>query len=213
MAVTYQSQASAAPTSGITITVNKPSGTVEGDVLVAMISVKAGVDLTINPPAGWTAVGQANTAIVSIRTGVWYKVAGASEGGSYAWTSTQTISDATGLILRYAPQSPTTPPGVIDASAMGSAVSPAVAPSLTATENADTLIALFSTNGTPGSTPSGMTQRAAINGANSGAWAYDQQLDAPGAAGTRTWTGSTTGVGWSILLKAAQAGSRIRMMI
>lgn len=210
MANTYQSQASATPSSGTVITVSKPTGTAEGDMLIAMMSATAG-GASITPPAGWTAVGEGGTAS-STRTAVWYRVAGASEPASYNFTVGATMAAGAGLILRYAPQLPTTPPAVVDASAMGTLQSPAVAPSVSATENADTLIALFS-SGTAGSTPTGMTERAAIENLNTGAWAYDQQLSASGATGSRTWTGSVSGVGWSILLKASQAGNRIRMMI
>lgn len=211
MPMNYASQASVTPTSGTTITVSKPTGTVDGDVLIAMISVRASSSSTITAPSGWTLVGSAGTAS-STRTAVYYRVAGTSEPTSYQWTSDLAITDAVGLILRYTPSAPTTPPGSVDATGMGSLVSPAVAPSVTATGNNDRLIALFS-SGTPGSVPTGMTQRAAIDGGNSGAWAYDQLLTAIGATGTRTWTGSGSGVGWSVALLGFNAGNRVVMMI
>lgn len=211
MPMDYASQASVTPTSGTTITVSKPTGTVDGDVLIGMISVRASSSPTITAPSGWTLVGSALTSS-STTTAVYYRVAGTSEPTSYQWTSDLAITDAVGLILRYTPSAPTTPPGTIDASGMGSIASPAVAPSVTATGNNDRLIALFS-SGTPGSVPTGMTERAAIDGGNSGAWVYDQLLTADGDTGTRTWTGSGSGCGWTIALLAYQTGNRIRMMI
>lgn len=212
MPMNYASQASVTPTSGTTITVSKPTGTVDGDVLIGMISVRASSSPTITAPSGWTLVGSALTSS-STTTAVYYRVAGTSEPASYQWTSDLAITDAVGLILRYTPSAPTTPPGTIDASGMGSIASPAVSPSVTATGNNDRLIALFSTGGTVGSAPSGMTQRAAIDGGFSGAWAYDELLTADGATGTRTWTGSDSGGGWTIALLGYQTGNRIRMMI
>ena len=211
MPMNYAAQASATPTSGTTVVVSKPAGTIDGDVLVAMVSIRASSP-SITPPSGWTLVGSVAGTSSGTVTGVWTRVA-SSEPASYTWTSSNTITDAVGLILRYTPAAPTTAPGSVDATAQGSLVSPAVAPSVSATGNNDRLICLFSTGSTVGSTPSGMTQRAAIDNGLSGAWAYDELLTAIGATGTRTWTGSGSGVGWTVALLGNQQGSRIRMMI
>ena len=216
MAVTYQSQASATPSSGTTITVAKPSGTVEGDVLVALVMVQGTTtQQSITPPAGWTAVGGGGVPSGSVRIGgVWYRVAGGSEPASYTFTVAVTMNQSVGVLLRYAPQSPTTPPGVVDDAAMAETVTtPGVAPSLDATGNADTLISLFAAQTTQGATPSGMTERVLSLQSAIKVGVYDQLLSSPGATGTREWTGSSGARSWSILLFAEQAGSRIRMMV
>lgn len=211
MAMNYASQASATPTSGTTVVVSKPSGTIEGDALIAMISIQAGSDLVFTPPSGWTLVGEESLS-TGLEVGVWTKIAGASEPTTYTWTSSQAIANAVGAIVRYTPAAPTTPPAVIDATAEGTRSTDAVAPSVTVAGNNDTLICLFTAQ-TPGSTPSGMTQRVAIDGGGSGAWIYDELLSATGSTGTRTWTGSSFGIGYTVALLANQQGSRIRMMI
>lgn len=212
MAMAYASQANAQPTFGTSITVAKPSGVVSGDVLVAIIDSVCSSAFTITPPSGWTDRGVSQNS--AHRAQVFTRVAGGSEPANYTWTTSQTITAAIGLILRYTPQLPTTPPGVVDAAAIGSSATPAVAPSVDATGNNDTLVALFFSAGTLGSTPSGMTQRAAIDAGTPAVGAYDQLLTNSGATGTRTWTGSATGYGWSIALLANQeAGNRIRMMV
>lgn len=216
MAVTYQSQASATPSSGTAITVAKPAGTVEGDVLVALVVAQSTpTGQSITPPAGWTAVGSGGVPSGSQRIGgVWYRVAGASEPANYTFAAAVTLTASVGVLLRYAPQSPTTPPGVVDDAAMaGTVKAPGVAPSLDATGNADTLISLFAAQTTQGSTPTGMTERALFLPGAAAVGIYDQQLSAPGATGTREWTGSSNARSWSILLLASQAGSRIRMMV
>ena len=216
MAVTYQSQASATPSSGTTITVTKPSGTVDGDVLVALIVAESSTPgVTITPPAGWTAVGSGGVPSGTNRIGgCWSRVAGGSEPANYTFSINNALIRSVGVLLRYAPQSPTTPPGVIDAAAMaGTVTAPGVAPSLDATGNADTLISLFAAQTTQGSTPTGMIERALILQDNIDVGVYDELLSAPGATGTREWTGSSNARSWSILLLASQAGSRIRMMI
>lgn len=212
MPMNFVSSANATPTSGTTVVVNKPSGTADGDVLVAMVSIQAGSSPAITGPSGWTLVGTVAGTSSATRTGVWTKVAGASEPASYTWTSDLTIVGAVGAIARYTPAAPTTAPGVVDATAQGSLATPAVAPSVTATGNNDRLICLFS-GATPGSTPSGMTQRVAIDGGNSGVWIYDELLTAIGATGTRTWTSAGSSMGWTVALLGNQEGSRIRMMV
>lgn len=69
--------------------VNKPTGTVEGDLMVAVYVSATGAfygtvaDLT--PPSGWTTVSElliSNAPIV----GLYYKIAGASEPSTYTWS-------------------------------------------------------------------------------------------------------------------------------
>ena len=68
-----------------TVVVTKPSGTVEGDIMIAFIT--ADIDNTITPPDGWA---QIDTALYTTTLESWayYKIAGASEGADYTWTGT-----------------------------------------------------------------------------------------------------------------------------
>jgi hypothetical protein len=71
-------------------TVNKPSGTVTGDLMVATIGF-IGIGATINLPSGWTLRSQStsnNTSAGPYTLAVIYKVAGGSEPSSYSATIT-----------------------------------------------------------------------------------------------------------------------------
>jgi hypothetical protein len=69
-------------------TVARPAGVVAGDLLLATLEVDAD-PATVTAPAGWTrlldTVAGAGTAKV-FHAQLWYKLAGASEPASYAWT-------------------------------------------------------------------------------------------------------------------------------
>lgn len=74
--------ASATGTSGTTpTTCNKPTGTIQGDLMIAFMYGDGGNAWTA--PSGWTVIQNADQAIM-------YKVAGASEGSSYSFVSTKT---------------------------------------------------------------------------------------------------------------------------
>jgi hypothetical protein len=66
-------------------TVNKPSGTVEGDILFALISSQTAGGANIDSaPSGWTKLGD-NTDN-NDRYALYYKIAGPSEPPSYTWS-------------------------------------------------------------------------------------------------------------------------------
>ena len=74
---THETSATAVGTSD-TATVNKPSGTVEGDLLVVGLMFEKGSAVSPTPPAGWTLIGRTNNS-EDIGMATYYKVAGASE--------------------------------------------------------------------------------------------------------------------------------------
>ena len=57
---------------------------VAGDVLLAQVAAVGGTGVTIAPPAGWTAI-DATANGVSVRSGVYWHTAGASEPASYSF--------------------------------------------------------------------------------------------------------------------------------
>lgn len=82
---------------GTSLTINKPSGTAEGDYLVASIAFdREGGTPAITPPSGWTAI-QTEYSGASLWTG--YKLAGASEGASYAWSFSGDARNIAGGII------------------------------------------------------------------------------------------------------------------
>jgi hypothetical protein len=71
-------------TAGTAVTVNKPSGTTDGDCLIAYIAA-AGAP-TITPPAGWDLVPSTPVASGSNVTLWAYSKIASSEGASWTWT-------------------------------------------------------------------------------------------------------------------------------
>ena len=133
-------------TEGTSVTINRPSGTVEGNLLVASV-VTNNIE-TISPPTGWGLINQGQCAGNECTLGVWFKVAGASEPFSYTFSWAGNVVHR-GIILRYSdffppqpvfpadpcfPPVPTTPPYPVHvcAAATGTSSS-ATAPSVTTT--------------------------------------------------------------------------------
>lgn len=81
------------------VNVAKPSGAVEGDVLVAFHSMVQGVLADMGTPTGgatWQSLGTRNSGTdYDNKTKVWWKVAGSSEPANYGFTQN---SGSTGVI-------------------------------------------------------------------------------------------------------------------
>ena len=63
-----------------------PTGTVEGDLMIAAFYHGSGSISSLNAPAGWTLIQPASPGSEDFRTRLWYRVAQASESGPYAFT-------------------------------------------------------------------------------------------------------------------------------
>lgn len=102
MAVAYQSIASAAWANSSTTVISKPSGTVDGDLLVAVLvgSRNGGTNPAMSSaPSGWTLF---HSTTVDSSTGImlsYYKVA-SSEPTSWTWTWTSSAPDFAGAVVR-----------------------------------------------------------------------------------------------------------------
>jgi len=183
----YQSSSSAAVNTS-TLTITKPSGTVEGDLLVAFVSAR---QRDVSPPAGWTEI--AYTSGFSIEAGCWYKVAGASEGSSYNFAvGGSAPRHGSGVIARVSATS-ATQADVSATTDTGSAASAThTSPSVTTTV-ANTLLFRYlagdsEANNT--STPSGHTLAAYVEAASvlsSSCLVYKDQA-AAGSTGTASFT-------------------------
>jgi hypothetical protein len=69
------------------ISLAKPAGTAQGDLLLAVISHQSGAAASMVPPTGWTAVPNTDYSDGNnARIHAWYKFAGASEPSSYTFT-------------------------------------------------------------------------------------------------------------------------------
>lgn len=184
----------AATASGGTITVLTPAGTVSGDVLLASIAVVS-ITSTVATPAGWTLVQ--NTPQSSgnkTRLYTFYRVAGGSEPGSYAWTFSGANSGAVAALASFSGADISASP--IDASAAQTTSDASfnhTAPSVTTTVAGDMLVTVHeyasSRNWTP---PTGMMERADLysdtNGGNTGVSMElnTESRSVAGATGART---------------------------
>lgn len=98
--ISFRAAESTNATSTASFVVSKPTGTVDGDAMLAIVN--ANNDATITPPAGWTLIRSVNAA-TSATISTFYKIA-SSEGSDYTFTigSSQRTS---GGIVSFAPGS------------------------------------------------------------------------------------------------------------
>lgn len=169
--------ASAKTQTGLTtsITIAKPTGTIEGDLMVAVAAAGDNDARTWTAPAGWTEVADQG---VAPNIGVFYKIAGASEGSSYAFQLSATERMA-GCILTYRNASYNTISSFTTSD-------PLALPSITATNSQSLLIAIGAKLGAPViSTPSGMTDRVFESDATEPSYKVCDQIAAKGPSGIR----------------------------
>lgn len=193
--------ASAAATS---ITVNKPTGTASGDLLLASVTLRIS-SATITPPAGWTQVASGGASSITLATFI--KVAGGSEPSSYTFTTSLAGRQAAG-IDRITGADPITPVDV-HSSASGTAATSLVAAAVDPS-SADTLLVAcfgFSTGTATVTNPGGMTSdwsftASAVSAAPVNAAAHET-LSVDTSTGTRTATASTSG-NWAAQLLVIQ---------
>lgn len=122
-----------------TLTVNVPSGTVNGDVMVAAIGVQAATlsNATISTPSGWTQRGTTQQINGIQSLAVFTRVA-SSEPASYTWTFTGGSTGSSGIIASCEQVSNSSPLDgsaafVIDSGATTSHVGPSYTPGLSNT--------------------------------------------------------------------------------
>jgi len=168
-----------------TLVINKPIGTVEGDLMVAVMATDDTVTWTGD--TGWTEVADLGTR-PCLR--VAYMVAGASEGANYTFTAT-VVEFLAGSILTYRYAAYDT------VGTFATGTNPLVLPSISPAESQCTLIAVGARRGsnTTLGTPTGMTGRVTDNDATSPSYIICDQTVAKGPTGTRSMsTGSTNNV-------------------
>lgn len=170
-----------------TITINKPTGTIEGDLMVSVV-MTSGSTVTWTGDTGWTEVADQGTGAPNIR--IAYKVAGASEGASYTFTPSAGSTLAGSILTyRYAAYD-----------AIGSfvtAANPLILASISPTLSQSALIAVGGRGAgsiTLG-TPTSMTARVTDNDSSAPSYIVCDQTVAKGPTGVRSMTtGSTSGV-------------------
>lgn len=107
-AVTFRAAATGNNAGGsTTLSIGMPSGTVQNDVMIAVISVRGGTGVTITPPSGWNLINSATSTTV-LKSSTYYKVAGASEAGPYSFGFSSS-QKASGVISGYSGVDTTAP--------------------------------------------------------------------------------------------------------
>lgn len=141
MALAFRNATTQGNASAGSLTVTKPTGTVDGDILLAWAYLETNTNSWATVPAGWTAIaltGASNAG--KFRMDLWWKRA-ASEGASWAWIPT-TNAWRTIACVAYSSNTGTgTPIDVTGTFANGNAVNLA-APSITTTAANDMLLGL-----------------------------------------------------------------------
>ncbi len=181
-----QAQVSAKDT---TLVVDKPTGTQQGDLMIA-IALSDGGSPSWTQPSGWTEVVEQGGIMAS------YLVAGASEPGNYTFTSTLS-RDYSGIIVTYRNAAYDTV-GSISTTASFNVMT---APAITLAQSASTLLAFFSAQrafGTWSSPTSGLASLSTDSDGSNPSWAlYSEANVASGSTGGKsaTYSGSAGTLG------------------
>jgi hypothetical protein len=180
-----------------TLTINKPTGTQQGDIMVAVTASDNGTNMS--ELSGWTRV--VNVISDNFLT-VQYKVAGGSEPSSYSFTCSSTSRLMSGCIATFR----NCTYDIKGSSSTTTSGNPVNAPSITPTLADSILLAIFANEdtGDEWSPPSGMTLVATDNYNQGGAnlrpcfAVFYQENVAASATGTRTCdlnsAGQTSGI-------------------
>jgi hypothetical protein len=105
--VVFEEFTEAALSNGTSLAINKPAGTVTGDLLIAAVATDGNTAGSLAAPAGWNSI-DLTTQGGAVTFGVWWKLAGASEGSNYtfSWSSSE---HAYGWIMRFTGHDPASP--------------------------------------------------------------------------------------------------------
>jgi len=139
------------------LTINKPTGTVQDDVMIGTIGVRPET-VTITPPSGWTLVRRIDNANANANSlAVYYKVAGASEPASYTWTIS-TNTGAAGGIQTFSGVDTTNPIDVENGQTTASGLLHATPSVVTTVDNAMLVTSHTFSSATTWTPPTGMTE-------------------------------------------------------
>jgi len=158
----FRAAAQAGVISGVTsLTINKPTGTTSGDVMIAAIAFRP-YNATLTAPSGWTLIRKTSQSVGNnLAQAIYRKVAGASEPASYTWTlgSSPAPVGAAGGIMAFYGINTTTPVNVENGQATPNALTHST-PDVTTTANNTIVVTAhsYSTCPTYWTPPSGMTE-------------------------------------------------------
>lgn len=212
MSLAFRSAATAADGAApVSLTVSKPTGVVNGDVLVAFVVISADKSIAA-APAGWTLLDSRSTGTATgdCLHAVYYKTA-SSEGSTYVWDFSGG-ADAAAAILAYSGVSTSASINVSGSRLMSSSSTTHTTPSVTTSSDDTVTISAYGTNPVFNgdltfTTPSGLTSRAEADpGAGTTNRAvlkvFDKTTSSAGATGDKSSTinNSAKGVGFTVSL-------------
>lgn len=188
-------------------TINKPTSTASGDLLVLIVSIDA--TATITMPAGFTALMNQLEPSSTMSLAISWRIADGTEGSTFTVTSTSEI--ANGVIIRVTGAAATAPIDAMSiwAGEVNAIRSAGVIPTLQAysacSAGALILQVLAIDDGTTSisATPSGHTSITTLGASSSGTKlaVYEKSLSAEGYAGLASWTiNDDTEAGFSVTL-------------
>jgi len=147
-----------------TLSLSKPSGVINGDVMIAQVTV-SNASTTITEPSGWNLIRTTQSS-GSIKMATYYKVASSTEPTSYTWT-TNSSQAATGGISAFSGVNKTNPIETSSGKYNDSTATVSFAQVTTAVAN-DMVLAFVGVSGnTTVTPPSGLTERYDKNNASS----------------------------------------------
>jgi hypothetical protein len=196
--ISFRNAATATNNAATSLTINKPTGTTAGDVLILIIALDAQnqTGFTVGAGNDWTQIRHSNNG-TGVTVDSYYKIAGNSEPSNYSvsWAGS---TRAAGSISAYSGVDLMTPIEVIGTTSTANGNSITVSGITTLTNNS-VVVGVFGGSDTSGvafSTPTGMTSRTSLNTTTGTsdvtAATFDQTIATAGATGTRA---STTGGG------------------
>jgi hypothetical protein len=191
--------AQTATSTGTTVSVAKPAGTVAGDVLVGTVTSRVGAAVTISVPSGWTFVRRDTCTLpgTQMTQAVYVHTASAIEPAWTEWSLSRSESSSAAVVAYRGVDGGA--PLVAHSGQLARDTTAATAPSVTTTAPQTLLAGSFGRSGSASvSTPSGTSQRYSV--ANAGAVAtlgLDFVRASAGATGSVTTT-STAASGCTI---------------
>ena len=222
--VNQRGTATTSTTGTSTLTINKPTGVVTGDVLIAVISLYNTTSTTITAPSDWTLIDKRILNAASRYGAVFYKVATSSEGSSYSFTlsSSGTNYSAGSIIAFYNVNSSSTFDAGFNTILTASSATVSATTITTSTDNSAVVMLGMgaSYNGTPtwsgwntATSPGTLTEKAERSRtyATVGiAWATKTSVGSTGT-GTATLSNSQRNGGLLIALKYAPTQFRSKI--
>lgn len=193
MAYAYRASTSQGNASGAGLTVTKPAGTADGDLIVVVAYLESDANTWASVGAGFTTAAglvQANTGAFSVR--VWWKIA-SGEPASWTWTPTSSAW-RTVVAASYSGGSGSGERVDVSGGSQGDSVLVAnqTAPSVTTTVADDLLVFAygnFSGNNDTGTTGAASSMRVWFGGLT----IADATIASPGATGTTRPSGAVLG--------------------